>query len=435
MRVLLIQSYLGRCEPPVAPLGLASLAANMPGHQVRIFDPNIARNPIPDTQGAIEDFQPEVIGLSLRNIDTTRHSNQFLYFAHFHPFVKTIKKACSSATIIIGGGAFSLFPEQILQSMPEIDFGLHLEAERTLPLFLDRGARIEDIPGLYFRADGVLRYTRRPDPVSLDELEPPAWDLLDMEAYRPFTSQASIGIEGKRGCSLKCAYCTYPTLSGSRIRLKSPSRVVQELLTLKEKFCDCVFNNPMEHARSVCREFLDKGVNIRWSAYHQDSNLTPEYIALVREAGCDEFYLSPDSATARGLKILNKATTVQSLHRSLDLLAEDGQVKAAYNFFTAVPGLGLLNLLAAVRFLIKARLRLGKRLNRYHFSYIRVEPGTPLAEVIANEKQGQELVLLPRNEREMDRLFYRRSSSFLLNILLEIHYRMGKWFGKKNVLK
>ena len=42
MKVMLIQAYLGRKELPVFPLGLAMLAAVLPGHDVKIFDPNVS---------------------------------------------------------------------------------------------------------------------------------------------------------------------------------------------------------------------------------------------------------------------------------------------------------------------------------------------------------------------------------------------------------
>jgi radical SAM superfamily enzyme YgiQ (UPF0313 family) len=441
MRILLIQSYLGRREPPVAPLGLASLAAHLQKHQVKIVDPNVARNPLADTIALVEDYQPDIIGLSLRNIDTTNFRDPFLYYEFFHPYVQAIKRSAPGAIFIVGGSAFSLFPQQIMQSMPEIDFGFHLEAELTLPLFLNRSAGIEQIPGVYYRSSGETRYTGRPESVSMDELNPPAWELLDMAAYLPYTSRVAIGVEGKRGCSLKCAYCTYPTLSGSQVRAKSPSRVVQEIKTLREKFgvdrvffTDCVFNFPTEHALDICREMIRQNVPVRWSGYHQDRFLTREYLSLAKQAGCEEFYLSPDAATAQGLKIMGKATTVKSLHESLDMFAENRQVKAAYNFFAAIPGLGWSNMLAVVWFLIKARWRLGRRLARYKFSYIRLEPETPLAREVLGDGDHRE-ALLPRNRRQLDRLFYRRSRSLLLNLLLELHYQLGKTFGRKNVLK
>jgi len=75
MRVLLIQSWLGPGFPlPIFPLGLAYVATALAaaGRECRIVDPNVESEPMEAVGAAIREFAPEVIGLSLRNID-----NQF----------------------------------------------------------------------------------------------------------------------------------------------------------------------------------------------------------------------------------------------------------------------------------------------------------------------------------------------------------------------
>ena len=438
MRILLIQAYLGRREPPVAPLGIASLAAQISQHQVIIFDPNISTSPLKETTRLIQDFDPQIIGISLRNIDTTKFSDQFDYFEHFQEFIKLIGKENSNAVITVGGCGFSLFPRQIMKRTPEIDCGFYLEAESSFADFVNRVGDRRNIPGLFFREGNDITFTGCPDKVEIDELIPPAWDLVNLKPYHPFTNKASIGVETKRGCAQKCAYCNYPKLSGSILRMKSPAKVVDEMETLANKgvdrifFCDAVFNFPLEHAESICRKILRRELKIKWSAYHQDKFLTREYITLARESGCVEFYFSPDSASAEGLKALRKSSTAASLYRSLNIIAEDGKAKASYNFFAAIPGLGWKNFLSAVKFVIRAKSSLGERLLRYKFSYIRLEPGTLIADEVLGS--GGADFLLPESSTGLKKLFYRKSASFLLNILLSIHFHLGKWLGKKNII-
>jgi len=440
MHILLIQAYLGRGEPPVAPLGLASLAAHLTEHQVKIFDPNLSTRPFEETVSVIEDFKPDIVGFSLRNVDTTKYSDQFYYFEHFRKFVGSLAKTFPGMTIVVGGAGFSLFPVTIMERIPEIEVGFYLEGEWTFSQFVKNGTGGSGIPGLFIRSSQNIELTGPPPRMAFDDLLPPAWEIVDVSAYLPYAGKASIGIEAKRGCALKCAYCTYPLISGDEVRIKPAYKVVDELVNLKERFgvdriffCDPVFNYPSEHAESICREILDRNLNIRWGAYHQDRFLTAEYIRLATESGCDEFYFSPDAATNEGLKILNKVSTVKSLHRSLHLIAGEGRARTSYNFFAAVPGTGWKNWLAAVRFLIKAKLKLGKRLTRWKLSYIRLEPLTPLAKEILGERTGAE-PLLPSNSRELNRLFLRKSRSVLLNVLLSLHYCLGKRFGRKNLI-
>jgi radical SAM superfamily enzyme YgiQ (UPF0313 family) len=441
MRILLIQSYLGRREPPVAPLGLATLAAQVKGHDIRIFDPNVAANPQADTVSVIEDFSPEFIAFSLRNIDTTKYSDQFLYFTHFQKYVKTIRSFKPDAALAVGGSGFSLFPRRIMELMPEIDFGFYLEAEMSFPTFLNDSEKPENVLGLYYRTENMVLTAVPPLQANINTLMPPAWDLVDLAPYLPFTDRASIGVETKRGCALHCSYCTYPRLSGSSVRQKEPFRVVDELTILKEKhgvnrvfFCDPVFNYPLAHASAICREILDRKLDIHWSAYHQDRFLTEEYVDLALSAGCVDFYFSPDAASSDGLKIVNKRSTLQSLHKSLEIIRANKNAKASYNFFAALPGVGWKNSLAAIRFLLKARLKLGKRLTRWKLSYIRLEPDTELAQRIPGIEVDRDR-FLPLNSKQFNRMFYKKSTSFLLNIILSLHFYWGKVFGRKNILR
>ncbi|TKJ39931.1 hypothetical protein CEE37_09340 [candidate division LCP-89 bacterium B3_LCP] len=443
MRILFIQSYLGRREPPVAPLGLASLAANLPNHDCRIFDPNVATDPHEETRAIIKAYTPDIVALSLRNIDTTKYSDQFLYFEYFRRYVEFVKEVDKNPLIVVGGSGFSLFPRRIMEMVTEIDVGFTLEAEVSFQNFLDNNGRPDNIKGVVYRNEGSVVSTGFPDLVDVKEIAPPAWDMVDLTAYLPYTTRASIGLETKRGCALACSYCTYPVISGSEVKQKRPAAVVDELVKLKEKhgvdrifFCDPVFNYPLDHSKSICREILDRGLQIKWGAYHQDRFIDEEYIDLALAAGCDDFYFSPDAASSEGLQVLNKASSVDSLKRSVEIIKSRGQAKASYNFFAAVPGIGWKNFGAALQFLISTRWKLGSRLVRWKLSYIRIEPETEITKLVlgADHIRNEEL-LLPVSKKQLRQLFVRKTSSKLLNILLFFHFYTGALFGRKNVIR
>jgi radical SAM superfamily enzyme YgiQ (UPF0313 family) len=440
MRILFIPSYLGRREPAVAPLGLLSLAGNLaPGHSLRIFNPNLAQNPWDETKNAIEEFSPDIIGISLRNIDTTKFSDQFYYYPHFVGYVEFISSLHKDCPIAVGGSGFSLFPWEIMRQVEPIDVGFYLEAEDSWAKFVDNGLKSDNIPGMFYRQNGGIKFTGEAPLPEPEELPPPRWDLLDMKDYLPYSSKAAIGVEAKRGCVFHCAYCVYPCLNGEDLRMKNPQKVVDEIDHLRRVhdvdrifFCDPVFNYPLEHAEAICRELLRRKLKIKWSGYHHERYITPEYVKLAVEAGCDELYFSPDSATDKGMDILCKGSTSLKLNKSLRVIAENKEVKAAFNFFTAFPGSGWKDFLSAIRFLIRAKLLLGKRLTRYKFSYLRPEPGTPLSKIIYGDSYSEKL--LPKDNRGLSFLFYRKSKSFTLNKILWMHYYCGKIWGRRNII-
>ena len=128
MKILLVQSYLGANEPLVAPLGLLSLIPTLKEHDVQIFDTNCVDRPFVALQEKVTIFCPDVIGISLRNIDSTNKTDIVFYY-RFLPEILDALTKYSHAKIIIGGSGFSIFAEEIMVREARIDFGVYLEGE------------------------------------------------------------------------------------------------------------------------------------------------------------------------------------------------------------------------------------------------------------------------------------------------------------------
>jgi hypothetical protein len=73
MRVLLISANTEKIPDPVYPIGPAAIgaAARRAGHDVEAIDLCFADDRKALVAGAIEDFAPEAIGISLRNLDNS----------------------------------------------------------------------------------------------------------------------------------------------------------------------------------------------------------------------------------------------------------------------------------------------------------------------------------------------------------------------------
>jgi len=71
MRVLLVSANTEKINMPVLPLGLACVAeaTRNAGHDVKLVDLMDQQNTRIVLKDAVDGFQPEVIGISVRNID------------------------------------------------------------------------------------------------------------------------------------------------------------------------------------------------------------------------------------------------------------------------------------------------------------------------------------------------------------------------------
>ena len=91
MRVLFIQalSVEGTSGEKVYPIGIALLAASLleRGYNIDLLDMNIETDPFDAVKNRLLEFRPDVVGLSLRNIDPLANKTSSLV----PPFLVTVK--------------------------------------------------------------------------------------------------------------------------------------------------------------------------------------------------------------------------------------------------------------------------------------------------------------------------------------------------------
>lgn len=386
MRVLLVQSWLGGSERPVYPLGLACLVPYLKqaGHEVRAYDPNLSADPYGGLERELSDFNPDVVGISLRNIDSTNKRKVVFYYPELARAAEAVKRRLPSCKVVVGGSGFSMFASEIMDEVKTLDFGVPLEGERTLAALLGSLDRPESVPGVYYRAGDGVRFTGH---AGLTQMEPsdslaPDRQTLPVSLYSNIPE--AVGIETKRGCALGCIYCIYGFLNGKRIRLKSASKVADEIEALVSvhgltnfTFIDSVFNIPKSHAEDICNEIIRRGIKARWSAWYSEKHLDREFVELAERAGCMNFILSPDGFTDETLRKLGKNITNEEIVAAMLTLASHSRAEVSYNFFKNPPGQTLGGFLAMARFCVRARKLMGRRAH-FEFNSMRIEPHTGL---------------------------------------------------------
>jgi len=269
VRVILISANTEQVNMPVMPLGLACVAAatKKAGHNVVMLDLMFEMDAKAMLGKVIGEFQPECIGISARNIDDQNmESPRFLLDT-----VKEVVEACrdlSDAPVVLGGAGYSIFPESALAYL-EADIGIEGEGEIAFPVLLGRlehGHNLSGIPGLYIRGYGLQRskaFARR-----LDKLPLPDTSILSVSASK--NGESWIPVQTRRGCALKCSYCSTPGIEGSILRKRSPEFVAAWLENWVDAgytnffFVDNTFNLPLTYAKEICREILKRGLNMRW---------------------------------------------------------------------------------------------------------------------------------------------------------------------------
>lgn len=414
MKILLIQAYLERKDPPVFPIGLSSIATGLKGHEVRIYDPNVSADPWGELEREICEMAPGLVGISLRNIDNQEKGTFFYYFKNVKPVVDIIKKFAPGAKIAIGGAGFSMFAKRIIERIPELDFGVYLEGEESFPELVSKIESPEGVKGIYYRKNGRVVYSGGRAFPDYAALPAPRKDLVDLKKYSVHLE--GIGIQTKRGCAYKCCYCIYPTLNGNKVRLRRPESVVDEIEDLVNKyginrfmFADALFNIPMSHATQICNEILRRGLKVDWSAWCEPKLVHKDFILLMKKAGCKSIFYSPDAFSTSAQGALDKGISEKDIYKVYDIAREVDGIRTIFCFFVAAPGETLSGMLKILKFFIVGNLALGfKRKGAVGLAWIRIEPDTNIYERAL--KEGiitRETELLPP-DGDKSKLFYEK---------------------------
>jgi len=338
MKVLLVSPNIESLPDPVFPLGLASIAAALKTHGIdySILDLCFADDYDRAIVSALHDCRPDIVGLSLRNIDNVSWPNYVTYLPFCRRVIETIREA-SNARVVVGGSAFALMPQPLLQYLGA-DFGVIGEGEAAFVKLIED---VDDSP-LHTECGPSRIVGTHCDMIGdLDALPCADRSKFDNEAYLKWGGMGNI--QTKRGCPFQCIYCTYPIIEGRNVRVRSPERVCDEIEGLLNSgvgnlfFVDNTFNYPMVHAKAVCREIRSRNLPVKWSCYANPKFVTPALITLMQEAGCSSVEFGSDAAENCMLENLGKNFTVDDL-KAASAVCEKAGMAFCHSLIIGGPG-------------------------------------------------------------------------------------------------
>ncbi|MEJ2717624.1 MAG: radical SAM protein [Deltaproteobacteria bacterium] len=329
MRALLVSVNREEINMPAWPLGLASVAASTEnaGHRVSVLDLMMADDPHDALKEAIESARPEIIGLSVRNIDDQNMQHPVFYLDKVKKMVQTCRSR-SDAPIVLGGAGYSLFPTSCLEYLCA-DMGIQGEGESVFPALLERMAGEESLaglPGLFLAGEGLQG--ERGFVEDLDQLPLPRPELLF-----PSNHDASyfwLPVQTRRGCPLNCSYCSTSTIEGNRFRKRSPERVAQWISQWEEAgvrrffFVDNTFNRPVSYAKALCTELANLSPRLEWRCILYPDKIDRELGEIMARSGCTEVSLGFESGSEQILHVLNKRFKPEDVKRASKILADHG---------------------------------------------------------------------------------------------------------------
>ncbi len=337
MKVLLISPNALTTPYPVYPLGLDYVAdAIRAEHEVKILDINVLGG-LEALGKAVRENTPDMVGISIRNIDSTDKTNLCGFMKDYQACVETVRKN-TQAAVVLGGSGFTLFPEQLMGDL-RAEYGVVGEGERLAALLraLEKGEGLSCIPGVMSRdtsKDACIPLDRAFSLSSLPERS-------QLEYY--LQNGGMLNLQTKRGCPFKCIYCTYPRIEGERLRRIPPEAAAERALRLEEAgaryffVTDAAFNADYAHSSRVAEAFMDAGVSIPWGAFFAPTAPPEEYFRTLADAGLTHVEFGTESLSNEMLAVYRKPFRVDHVIKAHERALEAGLYVAHY-FLLGGPG-------------------------------------------------------------------------------------------------
>jgi radical SAM superfamily enzyme YgiQ (UPF0313 family) len=329
MKVLLISPITERINMPVLPLGMAyvAAAAQNAGHDVNTVNLMMTGDVRGRVKASVASFQPDVIGISVRNIDDQIMGNPNFLLDPVRDVVSECRNL-TDAPIVLGGAGYSIFPLSALDYL-KADMGIQGEGEKSFVALLERIGRqadISEIPGLCLRGTGLLN---KPDPwKNLDDYPQP---LLNLHLTIPpeFNIQEVwFPIQTRRGCAMDCSYCSTASIEGRILRKHSVEYVldvIRQVAAFGIKnffFVDNTFNFPLAYAKALCDRIIQARINIRWRCILYPWKVDEALIEKMAQAGCKEVSLGFESGSEDMLKKMNKQYALDDIRNISEMLGK-----------------------------------------------------------------------------------------------------------------
>lgn len=343
-KVLLTHSYFYKFDPkqwrfkqPYPPLGtlIAAAVIREAGFEVALFDTNLRNGP--------EEFS--------KALSATAPAFVVIYDDGFNYLTKMCLSKMRQAAFLMAEAGKSVgctvivcssdATDQYEKYFPHgVDFVVRGEGEETLQellVALNTQADYSAIRGVVFKTAGndIMINSSRPVLKNLDKLPLPAWDLIELDAYRAiwkkYHGYFSLNIATTRGCPFKCNWCAKP-IYGNRYNSRSPENVVKEiemLLHLYQPdhfwFCDDIFGLKPAWVQAFNDLVQSKNLKFRYKIQSRaDLLLEEKTIDALAASGAKIVWIGAESGSQKILNAMDKGISVDQIRQATGFLRQKG---------------------------------------------------------------------------------------------------------------
>lgn len=252
---------------------------------------------------------------------------------------------------VVWGGADVLFnPDDALKHADVICMGEGEQAMLEVVDALTRGGSLQDIKGIWFRAEdgSIVRNERRPRIKDLDTLTIPLWDLSDTYyisedrvwhgEYHPFgiIRPDLRYVVTSRGCPFRCTFCCNNSAGrkvyyGGPVCRRSVDNVLTEIRQIREQvrtithisFCDEIFTVGNDWL-SEFAERWPREIGLPFTCLSHPNAILPDMMRTLAAAGLHKITIGVQTGSERiNKEIYGRRTARSRIQEAARIMAEN----------------------------------------------------------------------------------------------------------------
>lgn len=405
-RVILINPYpknaKGINEATIyPPIGLAYIASFLSSYyiNVKIIDANILKLDNKIVLKEINDFKPDLVGISL-NIVIGRNG---INLSH-------LIKSRTNLPVSLGGPLVSSNPEKILE-ISKADMVCVGESEITM-LEICQGKKLRNIDGLCYRkGNKIICNKPRKLIEDINTLPYPAYDLLPpLKLYKSRARKKPVGtIMTSRGCPYQCTYCN-SNIFGKKFRARSPENVIGEIDLLVKKYgvkqldvLDDNFTLDIERAEKIIDIIIERKYNILINLQNgvRADRLTYNLVKKMKKAGVFKVGIGIESGDKEVQKFIRKFLDLKKVIRAIKWFRSQDIITIGF-FILGLPIDTDKSVTTTIDFAIKANPSIA------NFCLLIPFPGTEIYEYLKENKLLKEELYMGINTGFYEKKVYHK---------------------------
>jgi len=228
-------------------------------------------------------------------------------------YVNGVAHLCPDKRIVLGGGAVTVFAQELLPLLGPGILCVIGEGEETL-LKVISGKTNEEIVRservVYKDKDGSIHKGKGRSPLRLEDDEAIDFDYI-ASIFPDFSKylKGTIGITTKRGCPHQCIFCLYNYIEGKKVRYRPARVVLREIESLyfdfgvrNFYFTDSQFipgREALGQVEAILDGIIGKGLSINWQGYLRIEAIDQGLAKKMVESGLLTLELSIGSGCQR----------------------------------------------------------------------------------------------------------------------------------------